>query len=219
MAMVTCNVCGGGLAAAADGLLYCKNCGVSYPMEQIQAALAAQNASLWDWQPTADGGAELLQYKGDAPVVTVPAELGGRPVTALAKGAFYEKKKIARISLPDCVHTIGRLAFCKCLALEEVILPRQLRYIGSDAFTQCHALASPPPSSVGGGHRRRRFQRLRDSGNPGPSPRPPGAAAAHLLRLLQAPYADPPAHLGLDSGQRPVPVRRSNPTPSARNPP
>ena len=71
MAMVTCNVCGGGLAAAADGLLYCKNCGVSYPMEQIQAALAAQNASLWDWQPTADGGAELLQYKGDAPVVTL----------------------------------------------------------------------------------------------------------------------------------------------------
>ena len=149
MAMVTCNICGGGLAAAADGLLYCKNCGVSYPMEQIQAALAAQNASLWDWQPTADGGAELLQYKGDAPVVTVPAELGGRPVTALAKGAFYEKKKIARISLPDCVHTIGRLAFCKCLALEEVILPRQLRYIGSDAFTQCHALRRLPlPPSV-----------------------------------------------------------------------
>ena len=92
MAMVTCNVCGGGLAAAADGLLYCKNCGVSYPMEQIQAALAAQNASLWDWQPTADGGAELLQYKG-MPGGNRAGRTGRAPSHRTGQRCLYEKKE------------------------------------------------------------------------------------------------------------------------------
>ena len=137
------------------------------------------NASLWDWQPTADGGAELLQYKGDAPVVTVPAELGGAQSPHWPKVPFTSKKKIARISLPDCVHTIGRLAFCKCLALEEVILPPSASVHRQRRLYTVPCPASPPPSSVGGGHRRRRFQRLRDSGKPWTLP--PGLRELRLL--------------------------------------
>ena len=142
MATVTCTICGSTLAAAPGGRFLCTNCGMSYTKEAVQHILTAQTEDpLWDWQQAEDGVA-LLAYKGEGPEADVPSTFHALPVTRLEPGVFYSKKKLQRVSLPDTIHTIGRLAFCKCLQLEELNLPQQLRTIERDAFSRCLRLKS-----------------------------------------------------------------------------
>lgn len=137
MASVTCTICGSALTVAPDSRFLCPNCGVFYTKEEVQHMLSAQTEDpLWDWQQIGDGAA-LCAYKGEGPEANVPSTFHTLPVIRLEPGAFYSKKKLRYVSLPDTIHTIGRLAFCKCLQLEQLNLPQCLRTIERDAFSRC----------------------------------------------------------------------------------
>ena len=69
--------------------------------------------------------------------ITVPAELGGYPVTAIGNNGFYNCGKLRNVKIPDSVVTIGDNAFKYCSNMETIAIGDGVRYIGSYAFESC----------------------------------------------------------------------------------
>ena len=74
--------------------------------------------------------------------VTVPSNYNGKPVTAVADGAFRVVKTLRSVKLPESITHIGAYAFCRCLSLERVVLGEATESIGSAAFSDCTSLSS-----------------------------------------------------------------------------
>ena len=116
------------------------------------------------------GGAQL--YKGaKAPCVepapsgalTIPATLGGKPVTTIGGDAFYGCTGLTGVTMPntvtsfassafygsgleameipDTVTSIGPSAFQGCASLESVTIPSSVATLGNYAFYNCDSLA------------------------------------------------------------------------------
>ncbi|MBP0972923.1 MAG: leucine-rich repeat protein [Oscillospiraceae bacterium] len=71
----------------------------------------------------------LLDGSGLEGEVTIP-----EGITTIASFAFYENKKITKVTGMDAVRCIGTGAFCECTKLTEIDLPEELYDIGTDAF-------------------------------------------------------------------------------------
>ena len=96
--------------------------------------------------------------------IEIPSEIGGKPVTTIADGAFNEWDNITSVVLPDTITSIGVQAFVRCeslascnipssvtnighgafesTALKEVILPVGLKEISSSSFALCESLTN-----------------------------------------------------------------------------
>ena len=70
---------------------------------------------------------------------TIPAEIDGLPVTAIAAHAF-EGASITTVTIPESVTTIGEWAFGRCSALQAVDIPGTVKVVQMDAFADCTAL-------------------------------------------------------------------------------
>ncbi len=98
--------------------------------------------------------AVIARYIGGKSNVSVPSVLGGHTVTAIAPLAFACMKEgglfaddryitedmLVSVSLPDTVETIGRFAFAKNLALEEINIPPKIKSVASECFLGCESL-------------------------------------------------------------------------------
>ena len=82
----------------------------------------------------------ITAYTGDNEHAAVPDSINGLPVVSLDKGAFYKKKELISVTLPNTIRSFKRMAFCKCCNLSEVNTPSQLTDISSDVFTNCVSL-------------------------------------------------------------------------------
>lgn len=81
--------------------------------------------------------------------VTIPATLGGYPVTSIGYQAFYVNDNITSVIIPDGVIDIGTRAFCWCKKLVSVTIPDSVTSIGNEAFRGCDMLTSVDiPDSV-----------------------------------------------------------------------
>ena len=87
-----------------------------------------------------DDAATLVRYFGSDSKVDIPAELGGKPVTAIGEDAFYQNKTITSVKIPEGVTSIGEYAFAACSSLTEVTIPKSVTTIGDNAFTGCSSL-------------------------------------------------------------------------------
>lgn len=67
--------------------------------------------------------------------------IGGN-IKELADFAFFNYKKIKKITLPESLETIGESAFESCVNLDSVTLPKNVANIGAYAFASCTALKS-----------------------------------------------------------------------------
>ncbi len=54
--------------------------------------------------------------------------------------AFYLKPRLAKVSIPETVTTIGTEAFCYCEALEAIDIPNSVVNLGERAFYNCTSL-------------------------------------------------------------------------------
>ena len=85
---------------------------------------------------------EITGYTGSSKNLTIPAELGGLPVTAIAKNAFTRRSALESVVIPDSVTTIGASAFVQCTGLTSVTFGKGITTIGDSAFSYCSSLAS-----------------------------------------------------------------------------
>ena len=95
----------------------------------------------WTVQPIADGTAYTVDScASEEADITVPAQLGGLPVTAVSDFAFMNDKTVYTVTLSEPLDTIGEYAFTNT-ALEWVTLPLSLTQMGEGAFARSSALA------------------------------------------------------------------------------
>jgi len=100
------------------------------------------------WEPLGDGAA-ITGYSGNETVLTIPAELDGRPVRAIRAGAFAGAECEA-VVLPDTLLTVENGAFDGC-TLSGLYLSDSLRTVSDYSFSGCenlrtlHINAALPP--------------------------------------------------------------------------
>ena len=64
------------------------------------------------------------------------------PVTKIDNGAFYGRKNLTRVVIPDSVVSIGNFAFNRCTGLTDIVIPDSVTSIGMRAFWDCTSLTS-----------------------------------------------------------------------------
>lgn len=90
-----------------------------------------------------DGEITVTGYTGTAAALTIPAEIDGKPVTAVQQEAF-KNFGIESVVIPQTVVTIGAYAFAGCANLTNVEFAHNgaLESIEASAFQSCTALES-----------------------------------------------------------------------------
>lgn len=91
---------------------------------------------------TEEGIYFLPQLYTGGPVLVIPNEIIGEPVTAIAPGGFAELTGITTVVLPDGLETIGAEAFRDCPEIRGMYIPESVRSIGENAFANCKSLES-----------------------------------------------------------------------------
>ena len=85
--------------------------------------------------------------------ITIPATLGGHPVTGLGESSFSTEHfdsplydihhtKIQSVTIPESVTSIGRAAFMNCTGLTSLTIKGVATSIGAVAFSSCASLTS-----------------------------------------------------------------------------
>ena len=95
----------------------------------------------------------LLGYEGNDKELTLPATLGGKPVTEIWQNAFsmlgdVRGESMDKVVIPEGVKRIGEMAFFECGELSTVVLPHSLEFIGDGAFSGCALRKVKIPASV-----------------------------------------------------------------------
>jgi len=95
-----------------------------------------------------DGCATIIGRNGElSGDITIPATLGGYPVTEIGEYAFFNCTNITSVIVPDSIVSIGEGSFLNCTSLTNITLPDTLSSIGKLAFDGCTNLISFPISS------------------------------------------------------------------------
>ena len=87
-----------------------------------------------------DYNSELAVSRSMAGKITIPASLGGYPVTMIGRGAFSECTLLTEVVIPDSITIIGDFAFRDCKSLTRIDIPDSVTSIRQSAFSGCHAL-------------------------------------------------------------------------------
>lgn len=92
---------------------------------------------------TEGAGVTLLRcLDAETVQLDIPAEIGGKPVTAIGESCFFGCQQLTDITLPETLQTVGEGAFAMCKSLRAVILPDSVTEVGAAAFRDCRSLKS-----------------------------------------------------------------------------
>lgn len=86
-----------------------------------------------------NGTLELIAYRGNDKVVTIPETVNSYIVTSIGKIAF-QYKKIEEVILPNTIEIIKEEAFSYCYELKSITQSDHLKTIEKMAFWQCNKL-------------------------------------------------------------------------------
>ena len=113
------------------------------PTRAVETAAAPDVAaeSLFRYE-VVGSGVTVTGCDSDAAVLAIPAELAGKPVTAIGDYAFRDCGALTALTLPESVKKIGDWAFYGCNGLTELSVPAGVEEIGGGAFSNCASLRS-----------------------------------------------------------------------------
>ena len=108
------------------------------------ASAAVERVDGIDWCYEVSHGEASLQRNGSDPCVassttgnvTVPAVLGGCPVTDIGFGAFRGCSTISGVTIASSVKTIGNYAFSGCAGLQSISLPLGVEVIAKPSSVE-----------------------------------------------------------------------------------
>lgn len=104
-------------------------------------SLSAQATTERDYQyEVCDGTAAVVKYTGSDSDVTIPATLGGYPVTAIKTSAFSALDSLTSVTIPEGVTTIEGCAIEDCENLTAVNIPNSITHISAMSFEGCTKL-------------------------------------------------------------------------------
>lgn len=83
-----------------------------------------------------DGNITITGFKSKAKSLTIPAEIDGKPVTAIGEAAFQENTTLEKIVIPEGVESIGDMAFYDCENLSDITIPSTVHDFGMMAFIE-----------------------------------------------------------------------------------
>ena len=86
-------------------------------------------------------GWTIGKYLGSASAVSVPERLNGLPVTELAAYAFYGKRELEEVTLPQTVRRVGAHCFYDCRNLRRIACHDGISESGDGCFKNCRALS------------------------------------------------------------------------------
>ena len=98
------------------------------------------SAALADEDYTVDSRNRITKYTGPGGDVTVPAEIGGKPVTTVQRAVFMNNGSVTSLRFEEGIQSIGDSATYKTSALTEVVLPDSLGAIAGGNFNGCPLL-------------------------------------------------------------------------------
>ena len=84
---------------------------------------------------------EVRGYTGEEVEVVIPARFNGQAVSAIFTGAFFGKKTVTSVVIPEGITTIEGSAFMNCTALTELHIPKSVTRIDGGAFTGCTSIS------------------------------------------------------------------------------
>ena len=73
--------------------------------------------------------------------LTIPAAVGGIPVTKIETSAFSGNKALKSVTLSENISEIGFYAFDNCESIETLVIPEGVLKIGYKAFSDCKSLS------------------------------------------------------------------------------
>ena len=87
---------------------------------------------------------EITKYCGYRKTLRLPAQINGKPVTAVLKNAFQDNERIVCVELPESVASIADEAFSNCPSLQRVISANAEIRVGKGAWKNCKKLVQAP---------------------------------------------------------------------------
>ena len=124
------------------------NCHADLAVTYRRGGSSVQRVDGINWYFTISGGEATVvtaKTRGNPETaltgnVTIPAKLGGVPVTAIKEFAFRDLTAVTGITLPSTLKTIGDYAF-QNTGLTTITIPESVTKISDAAFQSCTALA------------------------------------------------------------------------------
>jgi hypothetical protein len=117
-----------------------KICALIMCMTVCGAALVAQTEADFETRPFGNN-VVVIKFKGPGEQITIPATIGGKPVTGINYRAFA-RSEVVSVTIPTSVTYIGEEAFNECRSLTSVIIPTSVTHIGEEAFSYCSNLTT-----------------------------------------------------------------------------
>lgn len=100
-----------------------------------------------DFKTAQNGNAlTITDYTGSRSSLEIPAQIDGKPVTAIGDNAFFNKN-FTTVSMPSSIRSIGKKAFGNCVSLQRITIPAAVTTIDAEAFRGCTALRTVSLSS------------------------------------------------------------------------
>jgi len=89
-----------------------------------------------------DSYAFLIDGSSAGGDLSLPSDVGGKPIRVIADRAFYNCTSLTSVTIPNSVTSIGDYAFWNCTGLTSITIPNSVTSIGDYAFYNCSSLTS-----------------------------------------------------------------------------
>ena len=130
-------------------LVLCAAILLSTPIVPLRASAAEEFTEGCYTYTVTNGKATITRCDYPSSDTTIPATLGGYPVTAIGTSVFSCRTDLTSVIIPDSVTSIGASAFYDCSNLTDVTIPNSVTAIGYRAFGWCSSLTDVTiPNSV-----------------------------------------------------------------------